>query len=308
MLDQKKTGAFITKLRKELNMTQEQLAEKLSVSNRSVSRWENGNSMPDLSLLQILSEELGVTMTEILNGERLEKSDSLNESIELILEFSKQENERKAKRLNRYFLAGLLCFLPVILKNSLHILSFIENPALESAILIVLAIAGFLFEITGFYCNLKTKAFTPREVEVISNTDGDVHMKTAGEMLQFARKYQKAELKQYQLAFQKIAECLENDETVSFSMVGDSYTIKDTPGPWHICLAVTQYRLILCGEKIRGRMMTRYDIDSIPRKNIQSAELISKKIVLNTTEGIIKLEGTNLENRIEDLKKILISN
>ena len=186
MLDQKKTGAFITKLRKELNMTQEQLAEKLGVSNRSVSRWENGNSMPDLSLLQILSEELGVTMTEILNGERLEKSDSLNESIELILEFSKQENERKAKRLNRYFLAGLLCFLPVILQNSLHILSFIENPALESAILIVLAIAGFLFEITGFYCNLKTKAFTPREVDVISNTDGALHIKTVGEMLQLA--------------------------------------------------------------------------------------------------------------------------
>lgn len=305
MLDQKKTGEFITRLRKEMKMTQEQLAEKLGVSNRSISRWENGNSMPDLALLQILAEELDVTVTEILNGERLEKNDSRSEGIDLILEFSKQENERKAKRLNFCFFAGLICFLLVILQNSFHILTFIDNSSLKNCIHILLLILGILFEIKGFYYNRKTKYFTPKEVEVISNTNGDVQMKTAGEMLQFARKHQKAELKQYKLAFQRIAECLEADEAVSFSMIGDSYSMKDAPGPWHICLAVTQNRLILCGEKVRGRIMTGYDIDSISRKSIQSVELFHQKIILKTTEGIIKLEGASLENRIEDLKKAL---
>lgn len=97
MMNQEKTGRFIAALRKEKKMTQEQLAEKLGVSNRSVSRWENGNTMPELSLLQALSENLGVTVLELLNGERLEKAVTEKKNIDLIIEFSRQENERKAK-------------------------------------------------------------------------------------------------------------------------------------------------------------------------------------------------------------------
>lgn len=305
-MNQEKTGRFIAALRKEKKMTQEQLAEKLGVSNRSVSRWENGNSMPDLSLLQALSQELKVTVPELLNGERLKKADSEKKSIDLVIEFSKQENERKSKRLNRYFFAGLVCFLLVILQEHFHVLRFLSKSSMESFVYGVLLILCVLFETMGFYVNLKTKVFTPKEVEVISNTDGEVQMKTAGEMLQFARKYQKAELKQYELAFQKIADNLHEDEWVSFSMVGDGYTIKDNPGPWHICVAVTQKRLLLCGESVRGRMMTGYNMDDIPRSDIRSAELINRKIVLNTAQGVVKLEGKDMDKRIEDLKKVLL--
>lgn len=304
---QQKTGKLIAKLRKEKQLTQEQLAEKLGVSNRSVSRWENGNSMPDLSLLQLLAQELGVTITELLNGEQSEEMEPWNTDIDLIIEFSKQENLRKAKRLNLYFLAGFLCLLSVILQDNFHILSFLEQSTLETFLYTVLFISGLMFEILGFSYNRRAKYFTPKEVEIISNTSGNVQMKTAGELLQFARKYQKAELRQYEMAFQKIIDCLSEDEVITFSMVGDSYTIKDAPGPWHICLAITRKRLILCGEMVSGRIMTRYNIDSIPRSSIQSAELIHKKIILKTTEGIVKLAGSNLENRIEDLKKQLFN-
>ena len=68
-MDQVKIGKLITKLRKDKNMTQEELAEKLSVSNRSVSRWETGKNMPDMSLLIPISEILGITVTELLSGE-----------------------------------------------------------------------------------------------------------------------------------------------------------------------------------------------------------------------------------------------
>ena len=74
-MDTKKIGAFIAQNRKEKGFTQEQLGEKLGVSNKTVSRWENGNYMPDLSLLEPLSQELGITLNELLAGERIEKEE-----------------------------------------------------------------------------------------------------------------------------------------------------------------------------------------------------------------------------------------
>ena len=71
-MDQKKTGQLIADLRKEIGLTQEGLGEKLGVSQRSVSRWETGKNMPDLSLLTPLADTLGVSVTELLAGERIE--------------------------------------------------------------------------------------------------------------------------------------------------------------------------------------------------------------------------------------------
>lgn len=70
-MDVKKTGAFIARKRKEAGMTQEVLGEKLGVSNKTVSRWENGNYMPDIGMLVPLSEILGVTLNELLSGEEI---------------------------------------------------------------------------------------------------------------------------------------------------------------------------------------------------------------------------------------------
>lgn len=67
-MDQKKIGAFIARRRKELNMTQKELAEKLNITDRAVSKWENGRSMPDLALLQPLSRMLKIDVNDLLNG------------------------------------------------------------------------------------------------------------------------------------------------------------------------------------------------------------------------------------------------
>ncbi len=72
-MDSKKIGAFIAANRKKQGLTQEQLGEKLGVSNKTVSRWENGNYMPDLSLLEPLSRELDITLNELLAGEKIEE-------------------------------------------------------------------------------------------------------------------------------------------------------------------------------------------------------------------------------------------
>lgn len=74
-MNQEKIGKFISQLRKEKKMTQLELAEKLRVTDRSVSNWENGKCMPDLSLFKPLCEELGISMNELLSGEKLKKED-----------------------------------------------------------------------------------------------------------------------------------------------------------------------------------------------------------------------------------------
>ena len=70
-MDQIKIGKFIAVLRKEKGLTQEQLGEKLGVTNKTISRWENGNYMPDVEMLSLLSKEFGVSINEIISGERL---------------------------------------------------------------------------------------------------------------------------------------------------------------------------------------------------------------------------------------------
>ena len=70
-MDQIKTGKLIAALRKEANLTQEELGRKLGVSNKTVSRWENGNYMPDVETLRLLGKEFSVSIEELLDGERL---------------------------------------------------------------------------------------------------------------------------------------------------------------------------------------------------------------------------------------------
>lgn len=74
-MNQDKIGKFIAKKRKEKNLTQIQFAEKLWVSDRSVSNWENGKNMPDMSLFPIISKELNITINDLMSGEIVEKKE-----------------------------------------------------------------------------------------------------------------------------------------------------------------------------------------------------------------------------------------
>ena len=78
-MDQKKTGRFLKTLRNEKNMTQEQLAAHFNVSSRSVSRWETGANLPDISLLAEIADFYGVDVREIIDGER--KNDVMNKEV-----------------------------------------------------------------------------------------------------------------------------------------------------------------------------------------------------------------------------------
>ena len=78
-MDQMKIGAFLKELRKEKNLTQQQLAEQLNVSGRTVSRWETGTNMPDISILVDLAKFYDVSIPEIIDGGR--RSEKMNEEV-----------------------------------------------------------------------------------------------------------------------------------------------------------------------------------------------------------------------------------
>lgn len=98
-MNQLVTGKFIAHKRKEKNLTQEQLAEKLGVSNKTISKWENGKCMPDYSVVKILCEELEITVAELMDGEvKEEKSmraydeDQIVDLLRRTQELEKQKN------------------------------------------------------------------------------------------------------------------------------------------------------------------------------------------------------------------------
>lgn len=100
-MDQIKIGSFLKELRKEKGLTQEQLAEQFNVSNRSVSRWETGSTLPDISILIELAEFYNVDISDLLNGERKgESSDkNLKETLEMVADYTKAEKEKLTKEL-----------------------------------------------------------------------------------------------------------------------------------------------------------------------------------------------------------------
>ena len=103
-MDQVKTGKFIASLRRGEGLTQQALGERLGVSNKTVSRWENGNYMPDIDMLQSLSQQLHVSIHELLAGERLPDEVFRARADEIVTEaaaagiFSRTERERQWKR------------------------------------------------------------------------------------------------------------------------------------------------------------------------------------------------------------------
>ena len=112
-MDQIKVGAFLKDLRKEKGITQEQLAEKLGVSGRTISRWETGKNMPDISLLVEIAEFFDVSIPEIIKGER--KSENMKnetkEVAETMSDYAKAEKEQLIKSFRNMSIIGLIALL-----------------------------------------------------------------------------------------------------------------------------------------------------------------------------------------------------
>ena len=113
MIDQIKIGGFLKELRKEKKLTQEQLAEKFGVSSRSVSRWENGNTMPELGILVELADFYEIDIKEIIDGERksgiMKKEEK--ETLRKVADYAEIEKKLVVKRRCIVTFVGTLMFV-----------------------------------------------------------------------------------------------------------------------------------------------------------------------------------------------------
>ncbi|MBQ3132301.1 MAG: helix-turn-helix transcriptional regulator [Clostridia bacterium] len=106
-MNQTLIGGFIKELRKEKNLTQEQLAEHLNVSCRTVSRWETGSNLPDMDILIALAEFFQVELGELLNGKRqIHKGSAEEDTLMMMANFSSQDKIKLAKRMHLLFIGG----------------------------------------------------------------------------------------------------------------------------------------------------------------------------------------------------------
>ena len=112
-MNQQKIGEFLRQLRNENTLTQEQLAEQIRVSRRTISRWETGSNLPDLSILIELADFYGVDLRELLDGERKsEKMDTeLEETVRKAANYSNVEKQKLIKRMHILFVVGLATFI-----------------------------------------------------------------------------------------------------------------------------------------------------------------------------------------------------
>ena len=137
-LDNEKFGKFLCELRKEKSLTQKQLAEKLFVSDKTVSKWERGASIPNVVLLIPIAEVLGVTVTELLKGERIDtKKDMDAGEVEHLvvssLDLSVRDMLKRRKRI--WIVSYLICLLIVLAEFTLLTLSSMTSELLRDSLI-----------------------------------------------------------------------------------------------------------------------------------------------------------------------------
>ena len=129
-MDQEKIGKFIAKMRKLKELTQEELAEKLGITKNAVSKWERGLCLMDMSLLKPLSEILGVSINEILAGEKIEEKDIEKKSEENIIKLTELVNLKSMK----YGIIGMALFSIILI-----LISFFKDTSMASIVSLLCA-------------------------------------------------------------------------------------------------------------------------------------------------------------------------
>lgn len=168
-MDQAKIGTFIAGCRKKAGLTQLQLAEKLGITDRAISKWETGRAMPDSSIMLQLCEILGISVNDLLCGEVVAMEHYTKESEQNLLELVRQKEEGDKRLLSAEILMGALGILPLLL--SVAIVLAIPMEEWLGAVIIGVSILPFLIAVpfllkieqtAGYYqCTSCGKRYVP---------------------------------------------------------------------------------------------------------------------------------------------------
>ena len=151
-MNQEKIGNFIAECRKQKKMTQCELGEKLGVTEKSISNWENGRNMPDLSLFKPLCEELNITINELLSGEKISEDnyqEKFEENIINTISYSNKKLEKKNQ------LIGFILMIFGFLMSIMGLMAF--NPDSHACLFSV--VLGVIFSTLGFFELIKSKSY-----------------------------------------------------------------------------------------------------------------------------------------------------
>ena len=160
-MNQLKIGKFLKQLRTEKNLTQEQLAESLNVSRRTVSRWETGFNLPDLDILVIMSDFYQVDLRELLDGERRNErmDEEMRDTVMKVAEYSNEEKRRASRIVLVFFVLGIVSLLANVIMRMMDfsetfMYGFVDGAtigvALGSMLLGILFVTGAMMKIQAF--------------------------------------------------------------------------------------------------------------------------------------------------------------
>lgn len=133
-MDQSKTGKFIAAMRREKSMTQRQLADLIGISDKTVSKWETGKGMPEVSLMLPLCELLEISVNELLSGERLTSDDYQKKAEENIMNLVKEKEESRKKLM----LSFIVCFITILAGVTLIMTAGMAAMAVWARILLII--------------------------------------------------------------------------------------------------------------------------------------------------------------------------
>lgn len=158
-MDQIKIGKFIAECRRSVNLTQMQLAEKLNITDRAVSKWETGRAMPDSSIMLELCDILKITVNDLLSGEVITMKNYKEKSEEMLLEMVKEKEERDKMLLKAEIIAGILSLIPLLIATvfvgyNQNIEEWIRVAIVFASIIPFLIVIPFLLKIeqkAGYY-------------------------------------------------------------------------------------------------------------------------------------------------------------
>ncbi len=149
-MDQVKIGKFIAERRKKAKLTQMQLAEKLDITDRAVSKWETGKAMPDSSIMLELCDVLGISVNDLLSGEVV-TMDNYNKELESnLLEMIKQKEQADKRLLSVEVFIGITA--TVVLFSLVLLASFVQ---MSNGLRISLMVLGFVLFLAGCFCALR---------------------------------------------------------------------------------------------------------------------------------------------------------
>ena len=149
-MNQVKIGKFIAECRKNRKLTQAQLAEKLNITDRAISKWETGNGMPDSGIMLDLCNELGISVNELLSGEVIKMDNYNKKAEENLLEMKKQKEEADKKMLDLEWVIGYMSAITFLVL--IFVASFVEMPEVVRVLLIIL---GSIIFAVGMHNALK---------------------------------------------------------------------------------------------------------------------------------------------------------